>query len=855
MREINFYKSNKTLVLSLVLIVVNGSLFAQKDTLYFLSNWKSTVKDSAVFFRPPVKKEGDLFRVQDYYMSGQLQMNALSISSEKDIWEGKVVWYNKDGSVFQQGDYKNNRLEGDFITYMDGKKMISKYQNGRFKSGVRNVTYGNRQMYFEQKGDTLFEVLYEKDIKGIREEHFGTKDSYRFLSKYYNNEGVLIGERKLLKNGYYKGVEVFYYTNPMQVKTINYHPFGQLLISETYYTNGQIREKVKKEPVWSKTFYNQDGKELAKVTYRIDQDRLKPVSGTELFFAYGSKGSRTDILRTSRTYENGVIVKDELYHDNGQLSGITDYVDGSKVLQVSYDESGKEIARMLYKNYRPFDGTEILTGRTSIYKSGELVKETIFYLNSELPKVTKTKTSETYFDKNGKTLGTLYLEDDNGYTKPKEGKRYSLDYKDGYVNGIDEYKNGVQVKRTSYRKRKVGKDSSKTFKRTVEYDDEGYTKTKETIFYSNGSKQSEIEYKKYKQTFGKFYDENEMLIGSYDYEKKDGIFYKFFGDSDEIELMEEVKEGKTQRLKSYNYGKSTEYGQINPVLERDIDIDCCATYYSPEGELIAKLTFKNQLPWEGVAYDHTGKTKHTIKKGKRNGMYQKLDYNQKILEEGQYAANKREGVFKYYDYQGNLKQIENYTLDKLNGKTVYYDESGKVTSEMDYKNGLPLNGTKILNLYASEKQNQETYKNGLLVESIFYDINGKRVTKYTKAKESQVTAYFKDSNKKRLSYTISNSTLNGEVIRYDSDGKEKHRGVFENGKFQSGTIFITPRYDDKNTLYIEVSKQNEVLVTKYISFDNEVIFKAEEKLIVGSIVSYIKKLNLNLDYLSERDLY
>ena len=262
-------KSTQNFLLFFLLTTVTVSLSAQQDTLYFTSKWKPTVKDSASFFRPPVKKEGDLFKIQDYYISGQVQMEAFSKSSEKDLWQGKVTWYNEDGSIFQEGNYINNRLEGNFITFMQGERLVATYKNGRIVSGKRNTPYGSGQMYIEQKGDTLYEVVYDKDIKGIRSEHWGTKNSYRFLSKYYGANGDFIGERKLLPNNYYKGVEVLYFYDPMRVKKINYEPFGQLLISETYYPNGQIREKVTHEPDWSKTYYSSDGEKIAEITYQL----------------------------------------------------------------------------------------------------------------------------------------------------------------------------------------------------------------------------------------------------------------------------------------------------------------------------------------------------------------------------------------------------------------------------------------------------------------------------------------------------------------------------------------------------------------------------------------------------------
>ncbi|MFS4493592.1 toxin-antitoxin system YwqK family antitoxin [Maribacter sp. 2308TA10-17] len=854
-QKIPFESIQKSIILFL-LIVINISVSAQQDTLYYNSKWKPTVKDSATFFRPPIQKEGELFRIQDYFMSGQLQMNALSKSSEKDFWEGKVTWYNEDGSVFQEGTYIDNRLEGEFITYMDAKRLVSKYANGRFVSGRRNTPYGNNsQMYFEQEGDTLYEVLYEKDIKGIRSEHYGTKERYRFLSKYYNANGELIGERKLLPNNYYKGIEVLYYYGPMRVKEIAFSPFGQQLISSTYYPNGQVREEVRQEPAWSKTYYSVDGKVLGKITYQLDRDRLNPFDGTQIFFKY-EKSRKIHVIQKVTTYENGEIVREELRHENGQISSETTYKNSSRELQVSYDEIGNEIARMLYKGYRPFQGKEINAGGTATYDQGKLIESVTYYHNTKLVKVKKSDLLETYYNMEGKVLGELKLIDDNGYPKAFEGQRFSMDYTNkGNIASIEEFREGARVQMTSFRKRLVGKDNYKTFKKIEEYDSEGYTRTKEIKFYSNGSKQSEIVYKNYSEISGAFYDEKEQLLGTYDYKKKEGILYKFFGDSDKLELMEEVKEGKMIRLKKYNYGKSSEYGQINPILEEDVDINCCAAYYNIEGELIAKLKFKNQLPWEGMAYDPSARTRYEVKAGKRNGTYEKLDYYQKVLEEGQFIDDKQEGTFKYYDYQGNLQKTENFTTGQLNGQAVYYDTKGKVLYQMEYKKGLPENGTRNMTYSYGKEPNQETYKDGVLVESITYDKNGKSITKYTEGKNSETISYYKDSNKKRLSYGLTNSTLDGTIIRYDSEGKEQHRANVLKGKLVSGTLFLTPRYGDNSVMFIELSKEAEILKVKFTDIENRVIFKAEETVVVGSRVIYMDKLGLSLDYLNVRDLY
>ncbi|GMN07624.1 hypothetical protein MTsPCn5_30130 [Croceitalea sp. MTPC5] len=829
--------------------------WAQNDTLYYDSKWIPTVKDSAAFYRPPVKERGGVYLVKDYYVSGQLQMTATSTSREKDIWQGVVTWYNEDGSIFQQGNYKDNRLEGEFVTYLNGQKLISKYANGYFVSGKRNSPMGTLQMYTERVEDSLVEISYEKDINGIRYEYYGTKERPRGLSKYYDKGGKLIGERVLLPNGYYKGVEVFYYYNPMRIREINYYPSGQLLISSSFYPNGQVREKVEKTPLWSKTYFTKAGKQLGKITYELEGDRLKQKDGTEFFFSYGKGGEKTGVTQSARSYVDGIISEDRFYHENGQLKSMTTYDKGTRQLQVSYDESGEEMARMVYKDYRPYDGTEILYDRKATYEGGELIEEVTFYPKSEKPRSKKTKEREVFYDMQGKVLGELKLEYGNGYAKPVSGQRYTTSSTDGDISSIEIFKDGVVVNRMSFRKRLVGKDLYRTFKRIEEYGTDGYKKTREIKFYSNNKKQSDIYFKDYKETEGTFYNDQGEQIGTYDFEKKEGKYFEFFGDSDHLRLMEERKNGKIVALKRYDYGKSNGYGNINPILVEEIDVDCCGTFYDANGAVLGKVTYKDSSPWEGTWYDKDKRKRYTLKGGKRNGRYQKLDYDQRILEEGQFVADKETGTFNYYDYMGNLKKAENYSDGKLNGKTLYYNELGKVFAEITYREGLPVDGTRILDSYYGKNPNMETYKNGQLIKQVKYDGQGKTITLYSGNGEVRSTAYYKDSDKKRLGYTLSNASLDGKVIRYDKTGKQQYEAIFEKGKLISGSVLLMPRYQDNRVKNVLVNKKDSTLAIKLFDFDDNVILSAEEHLLEGASIRYLNKFDVDLNYVTDTNLY
>ncbi|MFK7833045.1 MAG: toxin-antitoxin system YwqK family antitoxin [Winogradskyella sp.] len=849
--------SNKKYVLlfaACILFVLN--LQGQQDTIYYNSDWKETIKDSAAFFRPPVKQEGNLYRIEDYYASGQLQMTGLSHTNDKPNWEGLVSWYLEDGKLLQQGEYKNNRLDGKFLTFLNKKKLIAIYKDGFFVDGAQNRNQRRNNYYTEIKNDTIVDIIYDKDLEGIRYENYRKVSGGRFLSKYYGENGELIGELKTLDNGYTKGEEVFYYYEPMRVMQIKYYPFERLLGETVYYSNGQLRTKFELEPELKKTFYTKNGEELGSVTYVINNEYLKPVNGTEYLFSYSYKPDERNLIRSVKTYQDGQLQKDELRHSDGSLKTITHYSDNKKELQISYDENGQEFARMVYKDYYPFTGTEIIGDKMAIYKEGELVKETAYYPKTKLVFSEKTQESETYFDKEGQILGTLEIDYQNKYAKPIAGQRFYVGY-DSDIASIDTYENGYVKQRTVFRVKNMSETENVEFKRTEYFEDNSYTRAREVTYYSNGSKQSDIEYKGYDKKSGKFYNDKEELMGSYDYLKKEGTLYEFFSESNIIRLMQQEMNGNMTKLKRFDYGTYQRYGDVNAILVEEIDIACCSKYYKKNGDVFAEATYKDGKPWEGSVYDGITRMLFTIKDGKREGVYRKFDYNQEtILEEGQYVNDKKEGIVKKHKYNGVLESTETYKNDKLNGKTAYYDKEGKQIATLIYKDNLPYDGIKTISAGYNKKPTQETYKDGNIIERVAYDDNGKRVSQYKDGKETQTIAYHKDSDKKRLTYTLGTYYINGEVIRYDENGIEQHKALFKNNKLESGIVYITSRDTyDKRVSYIILNKQKNKMSITMMGAEDNVVFFAEENLEQGFAVKYINKLNVYMDNITPESLY
>ncbi|MEP2237335.1 MAG: hypothetical protein ABJI22_03170, partial [Maribacter sp.] len=519
------FHSNLNLRISLIVCVclfLNvHQLFSQNDTIFYDAKWKVVSKEEASFFRPKIEKIGDLYKVEDYYINGNVQMRGMSSSNEKDIWEGVVTWYKEDGKPYQQGTYANNRLNGEYISYEGDEKIIAYYKDGYFNSGKMISDYGEGHFYQEKKGDTLVQVYYDDDRKDIRYENYNTSKKGNYYSRYYGDDGELLGDRTLLSNGYVKGIEVFYYYKPMRIQQIRYMPYGRELVSATYYGNGQVRGKVNVNDKWSKEYFSKKGDLLGKIEFALDGDYLRPMYGKLIKFQLSKTKEYNEAIGSVTTYTDGKIIEEEIFNADNKRARLAQFENGFKSLQINFDDNGKEIHRMTFKNGLPFHGTETTNHHSIVYEDGELVEEVVFYRNTQKPQKKMSKTKEVYYGFDGDILGELNIKFENGFSSPWQGQRFTLGSENGEVLGVSEFKEGALVKRTDFRKRLVGKDRYETFKKIEEYGNDGYDKTREIRFYSNGKMQSDITFSKYKEVKGVFFNDEGEQLGVFDYENKE----------------------------------------------------------------------------------------------------------------------------------------------------------------------------------------------------------------------------------------------------------------------------------------------------------------------------------------------
>jgi len=169
------------------------SSYAQKDTIWYDTNWNITTKSKASYFRCHCIEVDNGYWFTDYYVSGAKQMEGLSLEEDKEVYQGLVKWYHENGNVFQTVTYNKGILNGKRQVY---------YENGKLKT---------EENYKEGKKEGKWKGLYENgNAKEIGYYENGQKEGVWKI--YYSNgklknEGKYVFDRKvdIWKTNYYDG--------------------------------------------------------------------------------------------------------------------------------------------------------------------------------------------------------------------------------------------------------------------------------------------------------------------------------------------------------------------------------------------------------------------------------------------------------------------------------------------------------------------------------------------------------------------------------------------------------------------------------------------------------------------------
>ncbi|SIS73418.1 Antitoxin component YwqK of the YwqJK toxin-antitoxin module [Zobellia uliginosa] len=848
-----------------LLLIASFSInaLAQQDTLWFDHNWNKTTKDNAHYYRPPVKKEtSSLYRINDYYLNGTLQMTGLSKFKDSVILEGKATWYRRDGKAMQTETYTNNKLNGlcTYYKYDTCKKNTHKKDIPETKETPKeNCIYHIREVAYKDNSP-IKEIIYDTDKKGAREEYFYKQGSV-YKKLFYDTEGKLLGTYHALDFGNDYGTSVSYYKMPMRPKRIARIKDGFEWYAYAYYPNGQQRssfDTIQK----MKTYFDEKGKVIGTLQYKGELDQLSIYHG-KLFKFYTDE--RT--VKRIETYEAENLVNSKDFNTYSILIRERFYDHNKIVKTVSYTDDGKKLGEFTQKN-GVLNGT-LRNDRNQIvsYKNSIITKALYPYLNSKKTFAALKDSIITYYDTIGKPIATLKVATSKDMGVPDKLENGS--YRPIPVEGtmlFHDHKNRIEEKTTFNNYKKTKKTlfnyrDDNCFRQDIIYN-EKEKPIKHTFYFSNGNKRSELFYnpETEEKEKGVFFNEKGEQISEFDYTTQTGTFYEYHSQSDAIKEISTQKNGELVSRKDYRmeYDRSIK-GHKN-VLREVINANGESAFYSEQGTLIGKAVFKNGKPWSGVVYDKNSYRKYEVKEGKRHGKYIRYAGNgTTIKEEGQYLNDKKHGTFIKWtgirtSYEAkNTKTLEkNYKNGVKDGYTITYDKTGKEISKVLYKDGkregyatsydkntgktyrlLYKNNEPYDGVLVDSYGNEKIYKDGSIVKDTrLTEIkfqnnyqNIKTVTTYLN-EHTQKKEVFDLEGKRLLTYTEAYRELQGEVVQY-SNNKPKYKAVFNNGELQEGTVWLKTSRRFPSEKYAQLSKQNGTVTLKAYNENQELLFGAE----------------------------
>lgn len=113
-------KTNNFHYFFIIIFLFSLKTSAQSDTIFFNSKWKTTVKDSAVYYRlKPFKVKtkkaigrkieylDSVYVIKDYYIKNNaMQFEGYAKDPEGNYNVGKAKWYNEDGTISGSRDFQ-----------------------------------------------------------------------------------------------------------------------------------------------------------------------------------------------------------------------------------------------------------------------------------------------------------------------------------------------------------------------------------------------------------------------------------------------------------------------------------------------------------------------------------------------------------------------------------------------------------------------------------------------------------------------------------------------------------------------------------------------------------------------------
>ena len=504
-----------------------------------------------------------------------------------------------------------------------------------------------------------------------------------------------------------------------------YHENGQLLESR-HYTNGKLngeslvysqngflraKGEYRNDEGWEGTFIHpccfngyipiyKEGKRIGQQMFYEDSDqlaqqKLQQNDSIDITLYFDKKGNKIgENQYINGNIKNGMLatffinkeddalgLEDYMHFKNGKLNG--EYA--------TFSDDGKLFSKVDYKDDQPYNGTVFNYSNLKTYVNGKLEGEEIGYSRK----------------KEAITRGIN-----------KDGEHWDGEFVDSYENKISSYKEGrLDGKQTSFYSDNL--EQVKSYEHIKNNDKNG-----ESAYYlQDGKEVAKGIHKDHKPWNGTFYNPYSLSFSSFKDGKKHGMFTQYNYEGEVVEQQAYENDLLTGKVKSnlidgdiceciykkgnpytgqvcdnytkthYEKGLIVKIDNFNFDYKNDTLVFTGNTTYEngivSAQSIIAKgktyaLTFKNELPYNGVHYVAYSEEITTYKNGIKEGVFLEQDENNRDLTiSGIYKKNQRHGLIEFYEKDLDRKTTCIYKKGKPIKGTVIYDHTFTT-----YKNGL-----------------------------------------------------------------------------------------------------------------------------------------------------------------------
>lgn len=791
-----------------------------------------------------------------YYENGKFDQIG---NFENGIRQGEFMSYDVQGNLIAKGIYKDgNPYDGSFATPEWNAYHIDYYIKGKLDKieMVDNKDGGKAKII----------GLYSPATGEISE------------VSYYNQKGDLAGKLKMRDNMPFDGIEVDYNYSPMVVSSIKEISEGKYKSPVSYfYASGLVKKLVYFEDnindPYKEIYFTTGGKIIDSLSLK---DGV-PISGSKVYFFHSEESALADKIEIIEHYNNGELNgPSKKYFPNGKLLSEVNYANSAVEGDlVTYDSLGNLLRTLTFKDGEPWTGIYVEENDTKTYKDGIITDEKRFYPDCNLYIQTSNAGWETVYDTSGKELARLlykdgipwegkklnlsydYIESEESYSNGVKVK--SITYSEGKPGEVTEYNNeGNPVKTSGYY-------SSGTVQRVTLYDKYGYENG--ALFYDTSGKQigKLIIDKDGYSTGDKFIFDgdnikehsqlkadrvvrtrtynNGVLISdiqsdgiSYFYDKENNKTYQCtykngepfdgtrFDYSPNVSLITQIASYKNGLLD----GEFTEFESVpadntsglrswpSLILNyKDGKLEGLARQFYMD-KLIRTITYSNdQANGESKTYDLNGNVESTLVYKDNipyNGVTYDYDYEHQLKSITSYNNGYPDGEQKYFE-DGELVRIDTYVNGSLIKKIVYREGNEYM---MTYRDSKPFDGIQFES--DTEYRSLEEYKNGLITGRKSYRglKSGILISSETYEGDRSIKTDYFENGLKKEEITFVGSDRAGEATYYDRNGKEIAKGIYASDFPLSGSFAYYADYNEYDYLILLIEK-NTLTATEYIN--------------------------------------